>query len=208
MSCQVLGLGVGVKVGSGVAVKRCSGVGVSVGGTVGVMGVLVIVGGGVVGAGVVACLVGVGGVADVRVEVGTAVLVFTGVTAVLLAPGSGVTVGSGVTEAVGDGDGVLEGVSVAVGVAVWALAVSVAAITVCTMGGSVCVGAGVGVGQATSVGARSQYIITRATLGVFSVTPSATPNRPVGRRSWRLWLLRSRQTPVKQSSSRTAVSPS
>jgi hypothetical protein len=75
---------------------------------------------------------------------------------VLVTPGCGVTVGSGVTDGDGVGDGVPDGVRLGVGEAVWALAVSVAAITVCTIGGKVWVGGGVGVGQATSVGARSQ----------------------------------------------------
>ena len=95
------------------------------------------------------------GVEEASVE-GVVVDPVVGGTGVLLTPSCGVMVGSGVSVGDGVGDGVLEGVKLAVGVAVWALAVAVPAMTVCIMGGNVWVGGGVGVGQATRVGARSQ----------------------------------------------------
>ena len=200
----------GVKVGSGVAVKRSVEVGVGESGVFEGRGVL-LAGSGVadaVGVGVP----GVGGVAVGSSVVGTVVaagvFVLSGGCDVLLAPGCGVLVGSGVSEAVGVGDGVLDGASVEVGVAVWALAVSVAAMTVSTAGGSVWVGAGVGVGQATRVGAKSQYIITRAVLWEVRLAPSTMPYCPEESRSCLFWLLRRRQLPMKQSSSSTAVSVS
>lgn len=169
---------VGVKVGSGVAVKRrveVGGIGVFEGGGT---GVLILVGGSVGVATLVGAVVLVGGwVAGGGCDgLGCGVLLGKAVVGCgVLPPDCGVMVGSGVTEAVGDGDGVLDGVRLGVGVAVWALAVSVAAMTVCTMGGSVWVGAGVGVGQATSVGAKSQYIITRALLRVAILPPFTQP---------------------------------
>ena len=194
--------------GSGVAVKRSVDVGEGSTGVLDGRGVLlgtvVAVTGGEAGG---VAVFGLGGLVGGWL-VGAGVLVFTGGVGVLLAPGCGVMVGSDVTETVGSGVDVLEGVKVGAEVAVWALAVSVAAITVCTMGGNVWVGTGVGVGQATGVGARSQYRSTRAVLRVVRLLPSAVPYRPGGRRNCWFWLLRNRQLLIKQSSANTAVSPS
>ena len=74
-------------------------------------------------------------VASGNITVGVAVL--PGGWGVLPEPGCDVTVGSCVTVADGVGDGVLDGVRLGLGVPVCALAVSVAAMTVCTIGGNV-----------------------------------------------------------------------
>lgn len=122
-----------MKVGSGVAVKRNVEVGK---GEVGVLdGCGVLLGTAVAVAGCEEAT-GVTVLGGVGVEpggwlVGRGVLVLAGeVVGVLLLPGCDVTVGSGVTDVVGGDVGVMDGVSVGVGVAVWALAVSVPAMTV------------------------------------------------------------------------------
>jgi len=140
--CGVL-LGSGDFVGVAVGSKR---VGVLLGWDVGVGGTAVFVGCGVFvvwGDGVL-----------VLVEPGRGVLVAVAAVSLggFVAPGCAVSV----ARIVGVGDGVRDGVELGATVAVWALAVSVAAMTVCTIGCRVWVGAGVGVGQATSVGAKSQ----------------------------------------------------
>lgn len=141
----------GVGTGGGLAVKKIRGV--AVGGTVGVFegrgvllgtGVFVAVAGRgvllgrgvlVVGRGVlVAKGVLVAEFGRVLVALGCAVGVFVvpGCGFVGLVPpgGVGVMVGSGVTDAVGWAVAVFDGVGLGPGVAVWAAAVSVAAITV------------------------------------------------------------------------------
>lgn len=124
-----------MKVGSGVAVKRNVEVGKGEVGVLDGCGVLLgtAVAGGEEATGVTV-LGGVGvdpGGCVGGWLVGRGVLVLAGeVVGVLLLPGCDVTVGSGVTDVVGGDVGVMDGVSVGVGVAVWALAVSVPAMTV------------------------------------------------------------------------------